>query len=398
MSVELNNELFVENEKVFIKKTKEPFSGYLELEGAKGEVLNGLFSGKWVCSLNAALEVSDILFELFSFSSNIFDTYYDPLNELWDSKKTIVELDFIDGKLTGLKNVFSLPDKRLVSSEEFKNSRRNGKCVTYNAHGDIVISKCYENGYLSGPFQYFDTNNQSCIMEGSFHNGKKTGLWKMNFKHLKKYGYKFFNASSGLLQNSQSVYHEKFIDKSETGTSDVKELESYFLYKQVKTLLGDDLHQDWDEITYKDDKFNGVLKKYHPNGKAEVISNYCEGHQEGLHIRYNENGLPKLETNYKIFDKGAPYQKSWEHGNCKWFHQNGQLKTEGRMVKGNPDGVWKDFDENGIQVSEKSYDAAESERKITQMLNRSSDMSNDISDAIGGSEFMTDSEKDVFGV
>ena len=79
------------------------------------------------------------------------------------------------------------------------------------------------------------------------------------------------------------------------------------------------------------------------------------------------------------------------------FYENGQIRETGFIKKDYNDGKWTTYEKDGKVKSENFYDADKDNRMLQARINRSSGMSSDISDAMGGSEYMSDIEKDVFG-
>ena len=94
---------------------------------------------------------------------------------------------------------------------------------------------------------------------------------------------------------------------------------------------------------YKDDKKDGLWKKFHKNGQLKEEGNYKAGLKEGLHREWGEGGIRILEG---IYTKGKA------NGLMKWYHERGHLAGEGNMQDDIRVGKWKicDVEENGFCI------------------------------------------------
>ena len=381
-----DSKLIIKEGLLLDKQTQSPFTGNCEVEGAKGSILNGYFSGTWEFTNDFFFDNYDIFSELFGLSHINFDVSWNgfyPLNETWGSLTITCELDFLKGRLYGLKKVFLSKEKRLGSSEQYKDSKRHGETKIFNSDGKLIILQNYKNGILHGPVKYFDTNDGICLLEGHFINGDKDGLWNFNHKHLREYNHKVL-MSDGSMHLGETYYNNEFHLTSKNVNGSTKDKESYYLDEGT-----------FKEANYKNNKLDGVVKEYFANGIISRISHFSMGLLKGEEKFFYEDGTLKIHKNHKIFENLYPQSRS--HGTFKSYHPNGKINEQGQLVEGHHDGVWKTFNQNGSLISEETHNAEESKRKLFAMINISRAMSRDISDAMGGSEFMTDSEKDVFG-
>jgi len=388
------------------KQTQSPFTGNCEVDGAKGSILNGYFTGKWQFSedflINLDHKINRKLFNrsgyTISLDTNIWKFY--PMDITWDRSTITYEIDFLKNRLSGFKKVYVSEEKKLLSSQQFQDSILHGESKVFNNDGKVIILENYENGILHGPIKYSDTNDDSYLLEGHFINGVRDGLWKFNHYHLREYDHKNINYE-GSMSFQPSYYGNKFHLTSKNENGSIKDRESWCLSKLIKKTMDDDKFHSWDfnydkttfkEANYKNNRLDGMAKEYFSNGKISRISHYSNGEKEGVEKVFDEDGALMLQENYKFF-----VTRSLKHGTYERYHPNGKIRAQGQYVRGHNDGVWKFFDETGTQTSEKIYSAEKDERELSERVNRSRAISSGISDVIGGSAFMTDTEKDVFG-
>ena len=76
---------------------------------------------------------------------------------------------------------------------------------------------------------------------------------------------------------------------------------------------------------------NGYCKYYYENGKLKSEGNYKMGKEEGLIISYFENGHKESE---EFFLDGIL------NGKCKYFDENEKLIIEGSFLENERDGIW----------------------------------------------------------
>ena len=84
-------------------------------------------------------------------------------------------------------------------------------------------------------------------------------------------------------------------------------------------------------------------------------------------------------------------------GLSEQYYENGNLWNKGFYKNDYQDGIWVSYNEDGSLKSKKEKNSNKSWIKEQKMLNLSRQYSDEISDVMGGSEFMSDDEKDVFG-
>ncbi len=121
-----------------------------------------------------------------------------------------------------------------------------------------------------------------------------------------------------------------------------------------KTIISNDSNEseieDSKEIIEFEKRFpkkrEGLHKYYHENGQLQSEGNYKDGKQEGLWKSYSYNGQLWVEENFKDDKK---------EGLFKFYFENGQLKGEGNYKDDKQEGLHKNYHENGQLKSEGNF-------------------------------------------
>ena len=112
----------------------------------------------------------------------------------------------------------------------------------------------------------------------------------------------------------------------------------------------------------------GIWKTLSANGKLAEESNYGEtGKKTGVYKDYNLDGNLVLELTYKgeeiitykTFDNNGKVLSEKEKTKKKLdfvtYHKNGKIRMEGSYTKGEPTGIWKDYNQYGVVIYERNY-------------------------------------------
>lgn len=92
---------------------------------------------------------------------------------------------------------------------------------------------------------------------------------------------------------------------------------------------------------------HGECKYYFENGKVEMIETYNHGWPSGLWASYYENGQLEFQGNYN--------NEGNETGIWEAYHENGNLYYKGEYVNGIPVKEWKIFTEDGKLTASLSF-------------------------------------------
>ncbi|HSD09188.1 hypothetical protein [Flavobacterium sp.] len=93
------------------------------------------------------------------------------------SSKTLMTLEnYKNGKLDG-KRIVYYPNGKIVDEVVYKNGLKEGSYKKYSETGIVMESSFFKNGEYDGEAIYKDPNDQ-VVAKGMFKNGKKIGKWQ----------------------------------------------------------------------------------------------------------------------------------------------------------------------------------------------------------------------------
>ena len=92
--------------------------------------------------------------------------------------------------------------------------------------------------------------------------------------------------------------------------------------------------------------FSGLVESYHENGQLKTIGQIIKGKKNGLWEKYYSNGRQKSIGHYKMGIK---------EGHWKYYFLNSNLKEEEFYRNGKKHGLWKSFDPQGSLLKTESY-------------------------------------------
>jgi antitoxin component YwqK of YwqJK toxin-antitoxin module len=154
----------------------------------------------------------------------------------------------------------------------------------------------------------------------------------------------------GLQQGNWKYFWENGNLKEE-GTYQNGKKQGYFKYydedgnfKNVEKYDQDNLVADAQETRQMD-----VKTVYHPNGKPAVTVTYYKGVPDGIRREFDENGTVikgYVFTNGVLKYEGITDEDGKRQGLWKEYYPTGELKSQGYYINSNTDGVWKFYFEN----------------------------------------------------
>lgn len=101
------------------------------------------------------------------------------------------------------------------------------------------------------------------------------------------------------------------------------------------------------EVTYKDNKMDGLLRRWHENGNIMEESWYKDGVQDSVSKSYSLSGV-LIEEVY--------YVDGELNGEVKRWYDNGQVFQEGQYADGMMDGSWLVFYGDGNLAAKADFD------------------------------------------
>lgn len=195
------------------------------------------------------------------------------------------------------------------------------KNVPSNFHADTLFLNRLVNFSKGDGVQNIHYPDGRLLSIGKYKDGKPVGYWEY-------YKYDRDNRASGQISgnyingNKDSIWKDTY--KSSLGNTSLKLTE----YKNGEPTL-------WE-------------KKYR-NGKIQEEVYPIKGTNKWINKRYHTNGkLNYIVTHGPIIINEYGYKELGEaDGPAKYYHYNGQLRTEGVYYKGQWIGVWKEYDNKG---------------------------------------------------
>jgi antitoxin component YwqK of YwqJK toxin-antitoxin module len=171
--------------------------------------------------------------------------------------------------------------------------------------------------------------------EGTFRNGKETGIFKF-FDDTKKgdvVATRDFTANYGSAytifydQNKNIVSEGKTIGKNNEG-------EWKYYHKASKVVMTLE--------NYKNGKLDGLKTIFYPNSKIAEEMPYKNGLREGIYKKYGQNGTLLEQSTYK---------NNEYNGDATFYDSDGVTASKGKFLNGKKAGMWQFF-EKGKLVKE----------------------------------------------
>jgi hypothetical protein len=107
------------------------------------------------------------------------------------------------------------------------------------------------------------------------------------------------------------------------------------------------VRREWNVLILADSSTvaDGRDAQYYPDGKLEYEREYARGEPVGLWRSWWPNGAPRMEATYG----------TQEPQPMRWWHENGQLSSEGFARNGIKEGPWAFWHANGVKSAEGVY-------------------------------------------
>jgi antitoxin component YwqK of YwqJK toxin-antitoxin module len=325
----------------------------------------------------------------------------------YDNGKLSSEGPMRDGKPDGYWKTYSMSGT-LKSEGNRKNFQLDSVWKFYSEQGRLAFEFNYKDGKKTGLKKTFDTRDGFLIMAENYDADVKQGNTIVYYKPAKQ-------PDSTYAKTGKVKQIIPFVAGKEEGQgyelspdSTIITLTQYkmgFIQREERINRKDanGLKQGmWkefypsgivkNEVNYSDDKMNGYLKEYAPNGslsnttkyingvvqtnapelaKLDVKSTYYEngmvkftgtykdGVAEGIHREFNEKGqviaakvyIDGVLTGEGILDTAGRQQGPW-----KEYHPNGELKSQGEYLNGKRIGDWVFYHPNKKVEQKGKYD------------------------------------------
>lgn len=287
------------------------------------------------------------------------------LDSIWrfynDSGKVVLEINYSNGKKTGLKityspteiirenyqndikegyTTFCYPDGNTRLTINFIKGKEQGIAREYSPDSNIIAIYEYKNGYMIGKEKVNRYVNDS-LKQGKWVTFYANGVLESEgyYKYGIKNGYFKNYFPDGTLNNVlKYVNGELQIDAPEVKNLDTKT--EYYPDGRIKK-----------KGTFKNNIPEGISRIYAPDGKVDSSKVYRSGIVIGDGI-VDDNGLKQGDWK-EFFDTGelkgeGKYINSQRIGGWKYYYKNGKTEQNGTFLKNEiPDGEWIWYYENG---------------------------------------------------
>jgi len=296
----------------------------------------------------------------------------------YDQKgKLLAAGEYLDGKLTGTltsyeesgakRYVYTLTreaELQIQTNTDFSNLALEGTLREYDAAGNLVSEKSYQNGKTEGPFKLYASDGK-LKAEGVYKSGVYAGAVKL-YDEEGKLLYELTPEKAGILPLEQSGDVTRILsdglvriyapggnlllegalkDKKLTGVA-----KTYFENGKPRYLLeiktADAIPLNRESLPAEGDIEEGSIIKYYESGNIEKEYNVLHKIPNGTYREYFESGATKAE---------ASYINDLKDGVEKEYYPDGSIKSEAFYLKGVISGRKRDYYENGALKEERNY-------------------------------------------
>lgn len=213
------------------------------------------------------------------------------------------------------------------------------------------------NGY--NKFYYEDSTLSS---EGMMRDGKPDGYWKTYYESgiLKSEG----NRKDFLLDSTWKFYDEdgelKLMINYENGMKNGLRI----TYRE-KEIIAENFENDIKQ---------GLTTYYYPDSTIYKTINFVDGREDGLAKEYTEDGRVVTLTTFR---KGFVVSRERinrldaqgrKQGLWKFFHENGEVRLEGKYTNDLRDGYFKEYDEDGRLLATTKWVEGEKQENATELV------------------------------
>ena len=219
-----------------------------------------------------------------------------------------------------------------------------------NNQKNIVDSKGYKQGYWEKTY-----SNGQIKYKGFFKDNKPVG----DFKRYDVEGN--LKAEMTHFENSNKVYAKFYYPQN------IIQAEGYYINKQKDSIWNYYTTDKYliNSVSYKNNKKEGVEKKFYPSGSVSEIAKWKDGLNEGTTTRYYEKGNIMSIYNYK---------KGKLDGEYKVYGVSNNILIHGNYSDNRRDGKWIYYKEDATVEKEITYtngiadNAEELERLETEYM------------------------------
>lgn len=324
---------------------------------------------------------------ILCFSSFLIMAQSDSLQKVYYSNgKLASEGTIVKGKPDGYWKTYY--ESGLLKSEgNRKNGQLEGQWKFYSETGKLNLEYEYKDGKKNGFKRVYDNETSALISEEAFSDDKRNG---MSFFYKEGYKYKEVPFMNGKEEGIGKEFNRDGI------VITIVKYKSGYIAREEKINRTDKFNRkqgNWREfypnfsvkreLQYRDDKLDGYLKEFAPDGNLIKAEKYIEGVlqqnvaelikldiknayyengrikssgtfnkgvAEGITRRYDEKGGIVGGEVYKdgiLLAEGITDEKGYKQGKWKEYYPTGQLKAEGEYLNDRKSGPWLFYHQNG---------------------------------------------------
>ncbi len=242
----------------------------------------------------------------------------------------------------------------LKDNEEIRHGAYNEFCKK-----ELVVSGHYKLGQKDGVWMYKGLTGEY-FQKGTFKEGKEVGVWKK--KTVKGEETIAYYNNTGRLDSSFVYNSNHVLLSTYKYNAEKKERQSIIIYnngfKKIESSI-DSLsvvkivHPNgvvFQEQKMIDDKMISTSDYYDKDGTILRKSNFKDG--KGTLLTYYIN---KLQEGKLVGKSAISYLNGLPNGSYIAYQENGEIYQQGKMMKGQRVGFWKEWDEDARKMKTKNY-------------------------------------------
>ncbi|MCA8915188.1 MAG: toxin-antitoxin system YwqK family antitoxin [Planctomycetes bacterium] len=289
---------------------------------------------------------------------------------------------------------------RPASESEYSDGKPVGTWTEWHSNGVKALQGSYVDGKKDGEWRTWHTNGAFASSE-KFDKGEPVGDWNTWYDDGKTKSHGLY--LDGLRADRWVIYHDNGVEeRSEVWKDGILDGETFGNFRNRQrsfegTWKGGKRSGTWTwwyingekakEGAFEDGLESGEWTEWHQTGGVKLTGNYLKGQRDGewretdedgnlAAVRQYRQGMLKSEKHYfrgvevqqrqTTFADGS-IKGEWtvlvdmegadlKHGYMRAYYPSGKLAELGAYVKGEKDGPWRSFDEDGNVINQDVYE------------------------------------------
>jgi antitoxin component YwqK of YwqJK toxin-antitoxin module len=219
------------------------------------------------------------------------------------------------------------------------NGVKQGVAKYYSETGYLMKEVPFDKGVENGNGRSYDETG-NVINLSIYKNGYLVKDEKINRKD--KFSFK---------QGTWKEFYPDFVVKKEANYKDDKLEGPVKYYNPEGQFTKMDIFKDGELVIDKTANVKlEIDRDYHAGGRVKSSVNIIDGKKQGVYREYDIKGnitSSKLYRDNEIYAEGLVDENMKYQGPWKFYYKSGKLRSEGSFKDGNRDGEWKFYYENG---------------------------------------------------